>query len=55
MVLKRPVNIQPPIRLLRHKRLGPAGGAHSQIVQVIGHDWLKDGQFGIKILQKNGS
>jgi hypothetical protein len=28
--------------------------AHYQLVQMIGHDWLKDGQFGIKILKKNG-
>jgi 4-amino-4-deoxy-L-arabinose transferase-like glycosyltransferase len=29
--------------------------AHYQLVQTIGHDWLKDGQFGIKILKKTGS
>jgi hypothetical protein len=29
--------------------------AHYQLVHLIGHDWLKDGQFGIKILKKNGS
>jgi hypothetical protein len=29
--------------------------AHYQLVQLIGHDWLKDGQFGIKILKKNSS
>jgi len=29
--------------------------AHYQQVQLIGHDWLKDGQFGIKILKKNRS
>jgi hypothetical protein len=29
--------------------------AHYQVVQLIGHDWLKDGQFGIKILKKNRS
>jgi hypothetical protein len=28
--------------------------AHYQLVQMFGHDWLKDGQFGIKILKKNG-
>jgi hypothetical protein len=28
--------------------------AHYQLVQMIGHDWLKDGQFGIKILKKTG-
>jgi hypothetical protein len=28
---------------------------HYQLVQLIGHDWLKDGQFGIKILKKNRS
>ncbi len=28
--------------------------AHYQIVQSFGNDWLKDGQFGIKILKKNG-
>jgi hypothetical protein len=27
--------------------------AHYHSVCLIGHDWLKDGQFGIKILQKN--
>jgi hypothetical protein len=27
--------------------------AHYQPVWRIGHDWLKDGQFGIKILKKN--
>ena len=28
--------------------------AHYQLAcPVIGHDWLKDGQFGVKILQKN--
>jgi hypothetical protein len=27
--------------------------AHYQPVGQIGHDWLKDGQFGIKILKKN--
>jgi Dolichyl-phosphate-mannose-protein mannosyltransferase len=27
--------------------------AHYQLVDQIGHDWLKDGQFGIKILKKN--
>ncbi len=29
--------------------------AHYQLVQMIGHDWLKDGQLGIKILKKTGS
>jgi hypothetical protein len=29
--------------------------AHYQPVQRIGHDWLKDGQFGLKILKKNHS
>jgi hypothetical protein len=27
--------------------------AHYQPVLLIGHDWVKDGQFGVKILQKN--
>jgi len=27
--------------------------SHYQPVGLIGHDWLKDGQFGIKILKKN--
>jgi hypothetical protein len=26
--------------------------AHYQMVQLIGHDWLQDGQFGLKILKK---
>jgi hypothetical protein len=29
--------------------------AHYQLVHLIGHDWLTDRQFGIKILKKNGS
>ena len=29
--------------------------AHYQPALLIGHDWLKDSQFGIKILKKNGS
>jgi hypothetical protein len=29
--------------------------AHYHLVLLIGHDWLKDGQFGIKILRKNSS
>ncbi len=29
--------------------------AHYQPVALIGHDWLKDGQFGIKIFKKNPS
>jgi hypothetical protein len=29
--------------------------AHYQPAFLIGHDWLKDGQFGIKILKKNHS
>jgi hypothetical protein len=27
--------------------------AHYQLVSLLGHDWVKDGQFGIKILKKN--
>ena len=27
--------------------------AHYQLVSLLGHDWLKDNQFGIKILKKN--
>jgi len=29
--------------------------AHYHLVHLIGHDWVKDGQFGLKILQRNPS